>query len=146
MTNFALDTSIASEIFQQQSGHVLNWLEDTPDECLYLPMPAAGELYRYVALESLSAAEVAARRARLDRIFSRFPLLEADLRVFQLWGVITANVAGGRSRLAIDALIAATGLVHDMDVATTNMRDFNHFTRFGVRLYDPSTYLRPVQS
>ncbi|MCY4525961.1 MAG: PIN domain-containing protein [Anaerolineaceae bacterium] len=143
MTNFALDTSIASEVFQQQNGHVLNWLEDTPDEHLYLPMPAAGELYRYVALESMSAAEIAARRARLDRIFSRFSLLEADLPVFLHWGLMTANVTGGRSRLAIDALIAATGMAHDMVVATTNMRDFNNFTRFGVRLYDPSSYQRP---
>ncbi len=30
-----------------------------------------------------------------------------------------------------------------MTVATTNMRDFKNFTRFGVRLYDPSEYQRP---
>ena len=138
-----LDTSVASEIFQRENNNVVDWLDDTPNNQLYLPMPTVGELYRYAVSETLSREVASSRASDLDRIFSRFTFLEADLHVFLRWGVITANVRGGRSRLAIDALIAATGLVHDMVVATTNTGDFKHFTRFGVRLYDPSEYQRP---
>ena len=143
MTNYVLDTSIVSEIFQRENLNVLDWLADTSAEQLFLPMPAVGELARYPAKEGLRDEEISSRTEDLSRIYSRFALLEADRRVFLRWGVITANVRGGRSRLAIDALIAATGLVHDMVVATTNTGDFKHFTSFGVRLYDPSEYQRP---
>lgn len=109
-------------------------------------MPAVGELTRYVARDDLNEEELQSRGEDLSQVFGRFAVLEADQRVFTQWGIITANLPGptsDRARLHIDALIAATGLAHDMTVATTNMRDFNNFTRFGVRLYDPSKYQRP---
>lgn len=146
LTRYALDTSVASEIFQQNQKAILAWLDDTPNELLFLPMPTVGELYRYTANEMLSQAVVTARTRELNLVLSRFAMLEADLRVFAEWARITANLPGAasdRARLHVDALIAATGLVYDMTVATSNLRDFNNFTRFGVRLYDPSTYQRP---
>lgn len=147
MTRYVLDTSVASEIFQQNQKAVLAWLDDTPNELLFLPMPTVGELYRYTANEKLSQDAVAARTGELDMVFSRFAILEADRGVFAAWAKITANLPGTaseRARLHVDALIAATGLVHDMTVATTNMRDFGNFTRFGARLYDPDAYRRPA--
>ena len=145
MTRFALDTSVASEIFQRQNDRVLEWLNDTADERLFLPMPAFGELLRYAEGEDLGVETIRARREQLDEVLGLFAILEADRRVFAQWARITANLPGtasDRAGLHMDALIAATGLVHDMEVATTNTRDFRHFTRFGVRLYNPSDYRR----
>ena len=78
---------------------------------------AAGGADVYLGVHAPSAADVAA----IDAILTLPAIADAH----------------------VDALIAATGLVHDMAIATTNMRDFGNFTRFGARLYDPSGYRRP---
>ena len=43
-------------------------------------------------------------------------------------------IEGNPERLAEDAMIAATALVHDLTVATRNERDFH---RFRVRVFNP---------
>jgi toxin FitB len=58
-------------------------------------------------------------------------VLAMDAACFREWGRIRE---GNPERLAEDAMIAATALVHDLTVATRNERDFN---RFRVRVFNP---------
>lgn len=57
-------------------------------------------------------------------------ILPIDADVAQLWGYLRAP----RPENALDKLIAATALVHDLVVATRNPRDF---AGKGVRLLNP---------
>ncbi len=57
-------------------------------------------------------------------------ILPIDLTVAELWGEL--NVP--KPLLAIDGLLAATAIVHDMTLATRNTRDV---ARSGVRLVNP---------
>ena len=103
------------------------------------PADLPGEL----AISAITLAELAAgphatadtherarRQDRLQRAEAAFEPLPVDADVARAYGrVYSATVAGGtkaRGRRALDLLIAATGLAHDLPVYTCNPDDFEH--------------------
>ena len=64
-----------------------------------------------------------ARRAGLDRLLSRFPVLQLTVEVIDRYGAIIAELGYARTRV-FDRLIAATAIVHDFTLVTINGPDF----------------------
>lgn len=123
--SYLLDTNVVSEIVRPRpSGRVLAWFEAVPDDALHLSVLSLGEIRKGV--ETL---EDDARKERL-RIW-----LEHDLRawfgdrllavtpdVADRWGRLLAEIR--RPVPAVDSLLAATALHHDLRLVTRNEPDF----------------------
>ena len=130
---FLLDTNVISELRRvRPHGAVLAWLREVADRDIHVSAVSIGELQSGVEItrdqDPVKAAEI---EAWLDRISSAYNVLPLDVPVFRCW----ARLMHRQSRVLIeDAMIAATAQVHDLTVATRNVRDFQGF---GVRTFDP---------
>jgi len=125
---FLLDTNVVSEWTKPRPDpQVVAWLAAADEDRLLLSVITLAELRNGVA--SLPPGR---KREQLDVWLShdlreRFAgrLLPVDATVADRWGSITAAVkAVGRTIQAMDALIAATALVHDLTLVTRNQTDF----------------------
>ena len=128
--SYLIDTNVISELVRAKpDAAVLDWFANTPDEALFLSVLTLGEIRKGV--EKLTSPEDTARRERL-RLW-----LEHDLRdwfgprilpigpdVADHWGRLLAQA--GRPVPAIDSLLAATALHHDLRLVTRNTRDFDY--------------------
>ncbi|MBC7610359.1 MAG: type II toxin-antitoxin system VapC family toxin [Polaromonas sp.] len=128
--SYLIDTNVISELVRAKpDAAVLDWFANTPDEALFLSALTLGEIRKGV--EKLTSPEDTARRERL-RLW-----LEHDLRdwfgprilpigpeVADHWGRLLAQA--GRPVPAIDSLLAATALHHDLRLVTRNTRDFDY--------------------
>lgn len=129
-----VDTNVLSEA-RRSGGHpgVRQSLASIDPEDLYLSVLTIGELVKGV--EKLPDGT---RRRELDAWVRQIQehhadrILPVDLRVARLWGELCARSA--RTLPAIDAMIAATALRHDLALMTRNVKDFEGT---GVRLVDP---------
>lgn len=132
-----LDTCVVSELVRPAPDpRVLAWFETAPEDGLYLSVLTLGELQRGADL-----IEEAGRRARvqawIDGLARAFAdrLLPVDDAVAVRWGRLTAEARrAGRTRPAVDSLLVATALRHDLTLATRNLADF---AGTGVRLVNP---------
>ena len=125
--SYLIDTNVILELVRPKpDAAVLDWFAHTPDEALFLSASTLGEIRKGVekVLESQ-------RREKL-RLW-----LEHDLRdwfgprilpigpdVADHWGRLLAQA--GRPVPAIDSLLAATALHHDLRLVTCNTRDFDY--------------------
>lgn len=118
--SYLLDTNILSEV-----------RKPLPDERVFALRPTAiqnlsiGELGEGIAKlgETRRAQELEVWLAQLTESFNG-RLLDVDLEVVSLWGRIRAQASRrDRTAPAIDALIAATALVHDLTLVTRNVAD-----------------------
>jgi toxin FitB len=125
-----IDTDVISELARAKpNAAVLDWFANAPDEALFLSALTLGEIRKGV--EKLTNPKDTARREKL-RLW-----LQHDLRgwfgprilpigpdVADHWGRLLAQTA--RPVLAMDSLIAATALHHDLRLVTRNTRDFDY--------------------
>ncbi len=102
----------------------MHWVESRPASVLYLSVLSVGEIRRGV--ESLANGRH--RTALLDWLevdlsaFFAGRLLPVDLAVADRWGRLLSHAS--RPLPAVDSLLAATALHHDMTLVTRNVRDF----------------------
>jgi predicted nucleic acid-binding protein len=130
-----VDTNVISELRKgpRADPGVSAWHRSVPDGSLYLSVLVLGEIRRGV--ESLRRRDPAAA-ARLDRWLVRLVedygdrILPIDGAVSDAWGRL--NVPDPIP--AVDGLLAATALVHDMTLVTRNVADVQ---RTGVRCFNP---------
>jgi hypothetical protein len=101
---------------------------------LYLSAVTVGELRRGVEIVRYrgDAAQTAVLESWLTGVLNEFArnVLPVDEDVGQLWGRLRVPHA----EHALDKLIAATALIHDLIVVTRNVDDFSPT---GVRLLNP---------
>lgn len=122
-----VDTDVMSEWMSAvPEPRVAAWLDAVDEEAVYLSVITIGEL-RF-GVERLAAGR---KKERLDgwlrQVSDRFVgrILPIDGDVADVWGRVTAHAeAIGRRLPPADALIAATGLCHELTVVTRNVRDF----------------------
>ena len=103
---------------------VARWFEARPSTALYLSVLTLGELRKRIEI-----IEETERRHRLiDWLETELPIffagriLPIDAKTADRWGRLMAQA--GRPLPAIDSLLAATALIHNLTLVTRNVRDF----------------------
>lgn len=132
---FLVDTNVVSELRKgaRADEHVRSWFMAVADEDLFLSVLVAGELRQGIERVRLRDPVQAEHLERwLLRLVDDYAdrLLAVDTAVAELWGRL--NVPDPIS--AIDGLLAATAIVHDLTLVTRNLKDVE---RTGARLLDP---------
>jgi predicted nucleic acid-binding protein len=140
MSGFLLDTNVISELIKPRpEPNVTTWVDATDESLLYLSVLTLGEIRRGIA--TLPKAQ-ARRRTRLDAwletdLKTRFSgrLLPVDDGVAHRWGLLSALAKQtGVSLGAIDGLLAATAIDHDLTLVT---RDVGGMPALGVNVFNP---------
>lgn len=103
---------------------MVDWFSQRPPTTLYLSVLTLGEIRK--GIEGIS--DEARRQALVDWLETDLPafftgsILAVDGAVADRWGRVIA--AAGRPLPAIDSLLAATALDHDLVLVTRNIKDF----------------------
>ncbi|MBF0295441.1 MAG: type II toxin-antitoxin system VapC family toxin [Magnetococcales bacterium] len=123
--SYLLDTNVLSETVRTTPHEaVMNWLQQIPDDHLYISVLSLGEIRK--GIEKLSPGS---RRERL-RLWLEHDLtawfgvrvLPIDKAVADRWGCLLGGM--DRSIPAIDSLLAATAMHHELRLVTRNVQDF----------------------
>lgn len=133
--SYLVDTNVLSELRRKQpDARVVAWMEQRPAQALYLSVLTLGEIRK--GIERLQGdARQAALLDWLEVALPRFfwgRVLAVDARTADRWGRLQGSA--GRPLPAIDSLLAATALQHDLTLVTRNTADFEGM---GVRLVNP---------
>lgn len=135
---FLLDTCAISEwVRHAPDPGVLEWFAQQDELSLYLSTLSLGELKR--GIEKLAASK---RKTFLQKwlpvnVIQRFGdrVLSPDADVCLRWGEMQAQLEKqGKPMPAIDGLLAATALRHQLTVVTRNIKDMESC---GVALINP---------
>ena len=126
--SYLLDTNVISEFTRKEpSAQILAWLRTLPLDEQYLSVLSIGEIRN--GIERLDAGAKKERlRLWLERDLRDLfgdRLLEVTTAVADRWGRLRAEVR--RPVPAIDSLMAATALHHDLRLVTRDEQDFASF-------------------
>ena len=135
---YLLDTCVISELVKAKPNKkVVSWVTSNDEASFYLSSLTFGELYK-----GASKLPDSKRKKKLflwieqdlkERFANR--ILDIDLLVARTWGELQgASESSGNPMPAIDGLIAATGLAHDLTVVTRNITDMQ---QSGASLLNP---------
>ena len=123
--SYLLDTNVLSELKRKfPDPGVVSWFSQRPPATLHLSVLTLGEIRK--GIEGISDEE--RRQVLLDWLESDLPafftgrILAVDGPVADRWGRLIA--AASRPLPAIDSLLAATALEHDLVLVTRNVKDF----------------------
>lgn len=123
--SYLIDTNVLSETIKASPNKsVLNWFQSIPSESLYISVLTIGEIRK--GLEKLPTGK------KKEKILSWLDytlvdwfedrMLPIDFEVADKWGYI---IGTSKEKLpAIDSLIAATALTHNLKVVTRNVDDY----------------------
>ncbi len=136
--NYLLDTCVISELIKKQPNlKVLQWISDIEEANLFISVLTIGELHK--GIEKLPESR---KKNKLHKwvtydMKKRFEnkIIDFDLHTATIWGKIQArSEISGQKLPAIDSLIAATGMSHELIVVTRNTKDMESS---GVELLNP---------
>jgi predicted nucleic acid-binding protein len=139
--SYLIDTNCISELVKSKPNkNVVQWFTDQNELDLYLSVITFGELRKGV--EKLPDSK---RKRKLNHwinedLLHRFKNRTLDITLVEVnkWGEVLAKAEKiGRMLPAIDALIAATALAHNLAVVTRNTKDME---ASGVELINPWNY------
>jgi len=125
--SYLLDTNVLSELVRPKPNDaVLAWFANVPDESLYISVLTLGEVRKGV--EGVPDAN----RKETLRVWLEHTLpewfgsrvLSVDADVAEKWGKLQAKAK--RPVPAIDSLLAATALQHELRMVTRNAKDFDY--------------------
>jgi len=136
--NLLLDTHVLSEVQRPApSPQVLAWLNTVDEDRTFISVASIAALRRGVALMENGRR----RNALADWLANDLPMrfaervIPIDHGIAERWGDLMAQSRlSGVALSVMDGFFAATALVHDLVLATRNVRDFE---AFGVTLFDP---------
>jgi predicted nucleic acid-binding protein len=130
MTGFLLDTNCISEVVRLKPDPcVTGWIEAAEESLLYLSVLTLGEIRK-----GLAALPQGKRRSRLEtwlevELHARFSgrILSIDADVADRWGLLAAVAKmKGKPLSAIDGLLAATAIHHNLTIVSRNAGDFTN--------------------
>ena len=135
---YLLDTCVISEIIRPKpSSKITKWIKKEDESNFFLSVLTIGELHK--GIEKLAKSK---RKRELhswvdndlkERFWSR--IIDIDVQIAMVWGKIQGMAESiGRPMPAIDSLIAATGITHNLTVVTRNISDMKES---GVSLFNP---------
>ena len=137
---YLFDTDAISELFKPRpaAGYV-RWLAAVPREEQFTGAVVVGELYQGAFRSSAVARHVENIE---KRVLPAVTVLSYDAPAARVYGEIRARLEGaGRPLADADLQIAATALLHDLELVTGNLK---HFSRVpGLRISRALTEARP---
>lgn len=123
--SYLIDTNVLSELRRKSpDANVITWFVQRQSATLYLSVLTLGEIRK--GIETIN--EDVRRQALLDWLETDLPkfftgrVLPIDEAIADRWGRLVA--AAARPLPAIDSLLAATALEHDLVLVTRNVKDF----------------------
>ncbi|MCK4391089.1 MAG: type II toxin-antitoxin system VapC family toxin [Desulfobacterales bacterium] len=124
---YLLDTCVISELVKPAPNrNVIDWLNQTPSETVFLTMITIGEVRK-----GLTKLPDCKRKERLtvwlDTLSREYEerILLICLLVADNWGVIQGDAEKvGTPMSSIDGLLAATAYTHNLTLVTRNESDF----------------------
>jgi predicted nucleic acid-binding protein len=120
---FLIDTNVISEPRRTQPDpNVIAWFQQTDSTQVYISVLTIGELARGATKAARRDAAAGVRLHRwLGEIDAEYSdrMIAVDRDTATLWGKLTS----ARTMPMVDALLAATALVHGMTLVTRNVRD-----------------------
>lgn len=123
--SYLVDTNVLSELRRTKPDvSVLAWFARRPPACLYLSVLTLGEIRKGIELLSDRKRQLALRDwldADIPAFFTG-RILAIDGPTADRWGRLVAGA--GRPVAAVDSLLAATALNHDLILVTRNVKDF----------------------
>lgn len=135
--SYLIDTNVLSELRRKSPDpDVADWVSQRPSASLYLSVLTLGEIRKGIE----GAVDEGRRQVLRDWLEADLPtffmgrILSVDAAVADRWGRLIA--AAGRALPAIDSLLAATALEHDLILVTRNVKDF---AGLPVQLFNPWT-------
>lgn len=133
--SFLLDTNVISEIRKRHraDANVVRWVLATPADRIFTSVVVLAEIQRGIALKRRHDP---AQAAVLDRWYAgmRTGLDDRVLAVSEPIADRWSGLGLDDPLPLVDALLAATALVHGLVMVTRNVADFS---RTGVRLLNP---------
>lgn len=126
--SYLLDTNILSETVKSTPNlNVLSWIERVPGDDLFISVLTLGEIRR--GIEKLDDGKkkrtlLVWLETDLKSWFSD-RVLSVDYAVADRWGFVSAHLNNETKSSAIDTLIAATALTHNLKMVTRNTKDFD---------------------
>lgn len=138
MSGYLLDTNVLSETIKPQANaKVLAWLEASDEQLFHISVLTLGEIRN-----GIDSAPLPARRTALESWLSRDlvirfagRILGVNQEIADRWGRITAIASmAGRPVPAIDSLLAATALHHNLTLVTRNAK---HASATGAPFFNP---------
>jgi predicted nucleic acid-binding protein len=125
--NYLLDTCVISELVKPTPDvNVIDWINNTPSERLYLSVITIGEVRKGLTkLPDSKRKDLLANwlNSLLEDYDNR--IYSINLTVAENWGIIQGKAEKKGIPLAsIDSLIAATAYTYNLVLVTRNVRDF----------------------
>jgi predicted nucleic acid-binding protein len=137
--SYLIDTNVISELRRKQpDANVVAWFATRTTQSLFVSVLTLGEIRKGIETVSNASVEAARRQALSDWLEMDLPkfftgrILNVDLPVAERWGHLQAQAR--RPLPAIDSLLAATALDHNLSLVTRNVRDF---AGLGLSLINP---------
>ena len=125
--SYLIDTNVISELVcSKPDAAVLDWFANTPDDALFLSALTLGEIRKGVEM-LVDTPRREKLRLWLEhdlRAWFGLRILPIGPEVADHWGRLLAQAS--RTVPAIDSLLAATALHHDLRMVTRNTKDFNY--------------------
>ena len=136
--NYLLDTCLISELSKSKPDKkVVDWVLSENETGFYVSVLTFGELRKGIEKLPESKKKEELRVWIEGELKDRFQnrIIGIDMRISILWGKIQSIAEKkGKPMPAIDSLIAATGIAHDLIVVTRNVSDME---QSGVKLFNP---------
>lgn len=135
---YLLDSCVISELISKQpSPNVIKCVDSLDQEDTYLSVITIGEIAKGIEKLPKSKRKQELQTWLEEDLLIRFEgnIVALDTRVLIRWGELSAKLEGiGITLSAMDSLIAATVLTHQMVLITRNENDFKHT---GVEIINP---------
>lgn len=134
---YLIDTCVFSEFSKPHPDtNVIRWARNVFVNDMYLSVLVLGEILR--GIERLDPGHRKDALTRwVDSLFEthRTRLIQVDSETIQCWATLCSRVEKtGLTPPAMDSLIAASALSHNLTIVTRNVRDFE---AFGIKLLNP---------
>ncbi len=133
--SYLIDTKVISELRRKQpDANVVAWFERRTPQSLFLSVLTLGEIRKGIA----RLIDAKRRQILVDWLQVELPtfflgrVLSVDAPVADRWGRLQGEAS--RSLPAIDGLLAATALQHDLTLVTRNVKVFQDL---GVNVVNP---------
>lgn len=140
---YLLDTNVISETVKKSPNKgVVEFMQTIPLDYMYLSTLTIGEIRK--GIENITKNSVQKQKLMywleydlINNFSTR--LLSIDLEVANKWGFIVGKFKNPIP--AIDSLIAATALTHNLILVTRNTKDYD---KFGLEIINPWLSSRPL--